>query len=414
MERYDVIIIGAGPYGLSAGAHLEAIRGLEIRVFGEPMAFWERQMPKGMFLRSPYAASHLSDPARALSLDAYQAANGNHLSRPIPLDRFIDYGRWFQRQAVSQTDHRKITYIERTGGEFHLATEDGEELRARRVVVAAGISPFANIPAPFRELPDPLVFHASWRNDLSVFPGKKFVVVGAGQSALESAALLHEGGAEVEVLVRGPNVHWLTRSAGLHKLGPVSRLFYAPTDVGPAGVSRIVAVPSLVRRLPRFLQDDFRVRSTGPRGAIWLVSRLQSVPITTQRAVISVTAVGDRVLLRLGDGSQRLVDHVLLGTGYRVEIPRYSFLSCQLVASIRCTNGFPVLDRNFEASVPGLHFLGAPAGWSFGPLMYFVAGADFATHTLGRHVARAGKNGAAVSFPKERIWPRSARWHDNE
>jgi len=255
MAKYDVVIIGAGPYGLSAAAHLQTIRGLQIRVFGEPMSFWEHQMPKGMLLRSPYAASHLSDPARVLSLDAYQAANGNHLSRPIPIDRFIDYGRWFQRQTVPETDPRKITCVERTAGEFRLAVEDGEEVRARRVVVAAGIGPFANIPAQFRHLPDPLVFHASRRNDLSAFPGKKFAVIGAGQSALESAALLHEGGAEVEVLVRGPRVHWLTRSSRLHKLGPVSRLLYAPTDVGPAGVSRIVAVPNLVRYLPRFLQN---------------------------------------------------------------------------------------------------------------------------------------------------------------
>lgn len=399
MKKYDVVIIGAGPYGLSAAAHLQTIRGLEIRVFGEPMAFWERQMPKGMFLRSPYAASHFSDPARALSLDAYQAANGNHLPRPIPLDRFIDYGRWFQGQAVPETDPRKITCIERTGGGFRLATEDGEELRARRIVVAAGIGPFANIPAQFRHLPEPLVFHASRRNDLSVFPGKKFAVIGAGQSALESAALLHEGGAEVEVLLRGTRVHWLSRSARLHKLGFVSRLLYAPTDVGPAGVSRIVAAPNLVRYLPRFLQNDFRIRSTGPRGAIWLVPRLQSVPTTTERTVTCATAVGDRVRLQLDDGSQRLVDHVLLGTGYRVETSRYRFLSRELLSSIRRANGFPILNRNFEASVPGLHFLGAPAGWSFGPLMYFVAGADFATRTLGQYIARSGKNGATMRVP---------------
>ena len=396
MVRYDVVIIGAGPYGLSAGAHLNAIRGLDIRVFGEPMGFWERQMPKGMFLRSPYAASHLSDPARALSLDAYQATQGNHLPTPIPLDRFIDYGRWFQRQAIPEIDQRRVMSVERMDGEFHLAIEDGEGVRARRVVVAAGIGPFARIPAPFRDVPDPLVFHASRRNDLSAFPGRAFAVIGAGQSALESAALLHEGGAEVEVLVRKPKVHWLNRSARLHQLGPVSRLLYAPTDVGPAGISRIVAAPNLVWWLPRFVQDGFRLRSLAPRGAAWLVPRLRSVPITTRRGVVSATAVGDRVLLRLDDGSQRVVDHVLLGTGYRVDIRRYSFLSPGLAGSIRCARGFPVLSRNFETSVPGLHFLGAPAGWSFGPLMYFVAGAGFAAHTLARHIAQGKKTGAAI------------------
>lgn len=402
MAKCDVAIVGAGPYGLSAAAHLRTIRGLEIRVFGKPMAFWERQMPKGMLLRSPYAASHLSDPDRALSLDAYQAANGNHLLRPIPLNRFIDYGRWFQRQGVPETDPREITCIDKTGEEFRLATEDGEELRARRVVVAAGIGPFANIPAQFRGLPQSLVFHSSQQSDLSTFAGKKVAVIGAGQSALESAALLHEGGAEVEVLVRGSGVHWLSRSSRLHNLGLISRLLYAPTDVGPAGVSTIVAVPNLVRYLPRFIQDDFRIRSTGPRGAVWLLPRLQSVPITTQCTVNSVSVVGDNVRLQLDDTSQRLVDHVLLGTGYRIDISRYRFLSRELLSSIRCVNGFPVLSTNFEASVPGLHFLGAPAGWSYGPLMHFVAGADFATRTLCRYIARVGMNGATVYVPKRK------------
>jgi cation diffusion facilitator CzcD-associated flavoprotein CzcO len=59
-----VVIIGAGPYGLAAAAHLRAA-GVEPRVFGEPMAFWQRQMPKGMRLRSPWTASHIADPCGA-------------------------------------------------------------------------------------------------------------------------------------------------------------------------------------------------------------------------------------------------------------------------------------------------------------------------------------------------------------
>src|SRR5260370_38827571 len=111
MAKCDVAIVGAGPYGLSAAAHLRTIRGLEIQVFGKVMAFWERQMPKGMLLRSPYAASHLFAPDGALSLDAYHAANGNHLLRPIPLNRFIDYSLWFQRKVDPETDTRETTNI---------------------------------------------------------------------------------------------------------------------------------------------------------------------------------------------------------------------------------------------------------------------------------------------------------------
>src|ERR1700749_4118262 len=89
----NFLILGAGPYGLSAAAYLRAA-GVEARVFGEPMSFWEKQMPVGMCLRSNWGASHIADPAQELTLDAYCRERGNHISKPIPLDRFVDYGRW--------------------------------------------------------------------------------------------------------------------------------------------------------------------------------------------------------------------------------------------------------------------------------------------------------------------------------
>ncbi|HVH72201.1 MAG TPA: NAD(P)/FAD-dependent oxidoreductase, partial [Candidatus Dormibacteraeota bacterium] len=120
MTTCDVAIVGAGPYGLSAAAHLKAANGLDTCVFGEPMSFWERHMPKWMLLRSPLAGSHLSDPNGALTLQAYQAASGNAITAPLPLSRFIDYGRWFQSQAVPDTDPRKIECIDRNATGFRL------------------------------------------------------------------------------------------------------------------------------------------------------------------------------------------------------------------------------------------------------------------------------------------------------
>src|ERR1700740_2451196 len=104
MTRCDIAILGAGPYGLSAAAHLAAADGLDVRVFGEPMSFWEKHMPKGMLLRSPLAGSQRPDHYRALTLQAYAGTSGNHITYPLPLDRFIDYGRWFHSRAVPNLD----------------------------------------------------------------------------------------------------------------------------------------------------------------------------------------------------------------------------------------------------------------------------------------------------------------------
>src|SRR5438046_9961149 len=115
MTTCDVAIVGAGPYGLSAAAHLRAANGLDVRVFGEPMSFWERHMPKGMLLRSPLAGPHLSDPSRSLTLQAYQKTSGNQITAPLPLYPFTDYGRCVQSHAVPDLDASKADRVERHG-----------------------------------------------------------------------------------------------------------------------------------------------------------------------------------------------------------------------------------------------------------------------------------------------------------
>jgi Pyridine nucleotide-disulphide oxidoreductase len=386
MGTCNVAVVGAGPYGLSAAAHLLNVKGLTVRVFGEPMSFWEHHMPSGMLLRSPWVASHLSDPAGMLTLDAYRKLNGNHFAAPIPLERFIDYGRWFQRRAVPDVDKRQVKRIEADSTGFQLTLEDGESLPAHRVVVATGIASFAWRPEPFQNLPPSLASHASEHHELNRFAGRQVVVVGGGQSALESAALMHEAGAEVEVIVRAPIVQWLRQHPLLHKW-PIEPLLYAPPDVGPALVSHLVARPNVFWRLPRRWQDRLGSRSIRPAGARWLKPRLNGVPILAGRFVVSAIPVVERLKLKLDDGSERTVDHVLMGTGYRVNIACYPFLSPRLLVSVRQIDGFPQLDDGFESSVRGLHFLGAPAAWSFGPLVRFVAGADFAARALVRRVA---------------------------
>jgi hypothetical protein len=256
-------------------------------------------------------------------------------------------------------------------------------------VIAAGILPFAYRPIAFKTLPPELASHSCEHPDLDRFSGRKVAVIGAGQSALESAALLNEAGAEVEVLVRSQMVRWLWHRSFLHTYRPLARLLYAPPDVGPAGVSHLVARPNWFRRLPRRTQILLAARSIRPAGATWLKPRCEHLTITTGSAVISAGVSRDQAVLNLSDGTQRRVDHVLLATGYRVDISRYPFLSPELLASIACANGYPLLEAGFESSVPGLHFLGAPAAWSFGPLMRFVAGTTFTSRALTRKVARS-------------------------
>jgi FAD-dependent urate hydroxylase len=387
----DFAIVGAGPYGLAVASHLRAA-GLEVRIFGKAMAFWDSQMPKGMCLRSPKEGSHIADPHGAYTLERFESAQYCTVPKSMfPLEDFVRYGQWFQREALPDLDPRQVVKICRALGGFDLSLEDGEHLCAENVVVATGIGAFANLPAPFATLPLDLVSHTSEpvNRDLGRFRGQRVAVIGGGQSALESAALLHEAGAETEVLIRQPNVRWLHASGLLEWLMDCkANPFRAPGKIGPIGVNWLIENPRLFTAFPRSLRDRMTVRAIRPAGSSWLRPRTAGVKIRTATQAISATRQDEKIRLKFNDGSDCEFDHVLLGTGYKVSVSRMSYLTPTLSGAVHTVKGYPILDRGFESSMRGLYFVGATAAHSFGPLCRFVAGTPYTAAALTKLVKR--------------------------
>ena len=381
----DAVVIGAGPYGLAVAGELRRA-GVNLQVFGEPMSFWMRHMPKGMCLRSSYPASTIGDPKSEHSLDMFARELGRPVPRPVPLDDFIAYGHWFQARAVPDVDRRAVTRVEARDGGFRVVLADGEPVEARRVIVAGGIVRFAARPPIFDGLPTDLASHSVDQAEPARFAGRRVVVIGGGQSAIETAVLLQENGADVEVIMRSDHFQWVGRAPREGLIGP---LLFDRTDVGPAVISHMVAHPMFLRRLPRAVQRDSIRRALAPGASLWLRPRLRDLAISKSRHVTAVAVQDGRLGLRLDDHSTRTVDHALLATGYRVDIRRYPFLAPELVARVRMVDGLPILDTGLQTSVPGLHFVGAPAMYSFGPLLRFVSGTEFAARMLTRHVTNA-------------------------
>ena len=393
----DVAVVGAGPFGLSVAAHLQHA-GVATRVFGEPLSFWRAHMPKGMKLRSPWRATAISHPDRSLSLAAYASAHGLDRSQPLPLEDFLAYGDWFQRHAVPDVDRRNVRLVGAAGSGFRLTLEDGEIIAAERVVIATGLNNQDYRPRPFRELPAALVTHSSDHADFARFRGARVAVIGGGQSACESAALLVEAGATVALVSRRA-IQWLGAPADAPKTA-ARRLREAvepPSAVGPFPLNWLAECPALIRRLPASWRGDFARRCLKPAAARWLQPRCKNLQCSAGVMVTRAQTLGDRIVLKFG-GEEKTFDHVILGTGYQVDLSRLGILSPQLLEKIACADGSPVLGSEFQSSVPKLHFVGCYAVASYGPLMRFIAGTPFAAVSVTR-AAGAGR-GAAAKIPQ--------------
>jgi NADPH-dependent 2,4-dienoyl-CoA reductase/sulfur reductase-like enzyme len=383
-EAVDVAIVGAGPYGLSLGAHLRKA-GVSMRQFGDVMSLWRDSMPVGMFLKSQGFASNLSSPEGTHMLGAFCAATGRPYADyglPVPIDTFVRYGEWFASELVPDIEDTRVTRITAEPGCFDLTLATGERARARRVVIAAGVEHFARMPAELAGLPADIATHASAHADLAVFRGKKVVVLGAGQAALETAALLHEQGTEVQIVMRKPAPVW--NGMPLAPDRPLAQRMIEPeAGLGSGwGTWFYSRKPQLFRRLPE-ASRIYRARTAlGPAGASWLRPRVEGeIPISGSRALRWAKGTADGITMSLDgpSGSEELsADHVIAATGFRADVSRLAFLDSGLRAAVRTVAGTPMVGKDYQSSVPGLYFMGPAVAPTFGPVMRFVYGADHA------------------------------------
>jgi thioredoxin reductase len=398
-DRIDVAILGAGPYGLSIAAHL-AQRRLSFRVFGKPMESW-LQMPCGMMLKSEGFASSLYDPKGALPLGRFCQERGlgyADLGLPVPLAMFCEYGLAFQRRFVPTLEQHMVSGLKNGAEHFTLELDNGEKLDVRRVVVAVGISHFAHMPSVLSGLPAALVSHSSAHADVGRFRGRDVTVLGAGASAIDLAALLHEAGARVRLVTRRKS---LPIHARMRLPRPLSdRLREPMSEIGPSWRSWFFtnAAP-LFHRFPARRRLNWAKSHLGPAGGWFMAERIKPVPVTYGLTPVGATALGDKVQVSFEDQdghySRIETEHLIAATGYRPDMGRLAFLEPALREAVQILEGAPILSAHFESSVPGLYFVGPAAVHSFGPVMRFAAGAKFASRRIASHLAAiAGK----VSF----------------
>jgi Pyridine nucleotide-disulphide oxidoreductase len=407
MPKCDVAIIGAGPYGLSIAAHLKA-RGIDFRIFGNPMHTWLTHMPKGMRLKSEGFASSLYDPESTFTLETYCKEKGipyADIGLPVPLEVFSSYGLEFQRRFVPGLEHKVVTSLRRSADGFSIQIEDGENISARRIVMAIGLTHYKYVPPLLGALPEEFATHSSRHSTVDQFRGREVAIVGAGASALDLAALLHQAGAQVQVVARKPVIRFHDPPENL-KPSFIDRLRTPVTGIGPGWKLFLCTnTPLLFRQMPQKFRFDKVKTVLGP-APCWFTKEevVGKIPLNVGVSVTDATVKSGRVNLQLTDGAGAqktlVVDNVIAATGYRVDLRRLAFMDSDLQSAIESVEHTPVLSSNFESSAPGLYFVGVSAANTFGPLLRFAYGAGYTARRISKHLAKSATGGSASSKSK--------------
>ncbi len=403
----DTVIIGAGPYGLSIAAHLSK-SSLTFRIFGSPMQSWRSHMPKGMLLKSEGFASNLYDPDSSFTLRHYCEERNlpqYDLGNPVPLDVFSAYGLEFQKRLVPTLEQTDITSVRRTSEGFELQTADRQIVHTHTVIVATGITNFGYMPPFLVDLPDTHVSHSSQHHDLSSFRGKSVVVLGAGASAVDIAAILHEEGSQVQLVARRHEIAFHTKAKEPRPLQ--QRLRYPRSGLGIGWSSRLCSdAPLLFHAMPQKFRFRFVRNHLGPAPG-WFVRDkvVGKFPLHLGCKIQSASIEDGKVQLNIvkkdGSNSQLIADHVISATGYQVSIARMGFLDQALRRLLHQVEDTPVLSSHFETSVPGLYMVGLASAHSFGPLARFAFGANFTAKHISKHLAGSIR-ASASSRPRSR------------
>ena len=369
------------------------------------MDSWLAHMPKGMMLKSDGFASNIYDPESEFSLARFCAERGieyGDTGIPVHLETFAAYGLAFKDRMVPTLEEKLVSGVDRLPDGFLLRLEDGETLKARRVVLAVGITHFERVPDHLAHLPPEFFSHSGKHQDLKPFQGRQVVVIGGGASALDVAAILNDTGAKPVLVSRSKQLKFHSKPTGKRR-SLWQRLRHPSSGLGPGLRSRFFAdAPLAFHHLPERLRLRIVRTALGPSGGWFSRDKVMGrVPLRLGHVPVRAEVQDGRVrlCLRAADGksSEIMADHIISATGYQVDIERLEFLSPQIRSILKAVNKTPILSSSFESSIPGLYFVGIAAANSFGPVMRFACGAGFAAKHVTNALAKSlSRNRAAL------------------
>ena len=366
-------MIGAGPFSLATAAYAKS-SGMDVTVVGKTLEFWNNHMPRGMLLRSDFDW-HL-DARGVHTFEAYMEESKltREASRPISLSLFCDYVNWFMRKYELNVTNQYVSNLSFQNGAYVATLEDGSEIHTTRVLLGLGFSNFRHFPSDLiSKLPAGSFKHTYDMVDFESLRNQRVLLVGGRQSAHEWAVLIHEAGAEeIHISYRHPAPRfaesewsWVQRMASL--------------ALEDHAWWRKLTKPERESIQQRFFAEG-RLKLEP-----WLSPRIdqKNIHIHLQTNVRSVTPSEKRYRVELDNNETFDVHQIILATGYRVEMRNVSFLDASIWNHLNIEEGYPVLDPEFQTSLPGLYITGFAATRDFGPFFGFTVACPVAAKIIG-------------------------------
>jgi cation diffusion facilitator CzcD-associated flavoprotein CzcO len=311
----DVAIVGAGMTGLALAAALVQ-RGVSVVAYDEAPAGLEGPWATTARMETLRSPKQLAGPALGIPSLTFRAWFEAQFGRgawdaldKIPRLQWMDYLRWYRAVLALpvRNGHRVTDIAPRADGLVELGVEAGDRSMrtwARRVVVATGRAGLGGpaLPAFAERLPRTRWAHSSDDNDYAALAGLRVGVVGAGASAMDSAATaLEAGAAHVHLLVRRADLPRINKGKGAGNPGFV------------AGYARL---PDAWKwRIRHYINTQ---QVPPPRNSTQRVSRHANAHFHLGVSIVGVEERGDRLHVETSAGPIEL-DFLIFATGFKVD-----------------------------------------------------------------------------------------------
>lgn len=352
MEHTPVLIVGAGPYGLSLANYLTE-QGQEFKIIGKPMELWREHTFSDAYLRSDMATSEISHPDNKFSLETFRTKAGiksESASERVSVKEYRRYIDWVLGSISYTVQQEYLSELTKEKDHFIAELESGTQIRAKQVVIATGVAHHLKVPEAFSDARD--VIHSYFTREIEALRGKKVLVVGAGQSAAEAMEICQ---------LNDNQVHWYSRKE--------PRYYSEPLDLPKWIFNLVVKSAGFFRRLPHMVIKNmfsiFSATTMTPDNEekLGAISRFSSMPDLSE------------------------YDHVISATGYNYTLNHMKFLAEELRGSLEMRASMPRIDKNFMSSMRDLYFIGPATEMFFGPPMKFMIGSKYVAPRLSKILA---------------------------